>query len=45
VVAAGEGEAGVALAEAVVAGDETDHGRAAEHRQSIRNGLYDGPPQ
>jgi CPA2 family monovalent cation:H+ antiporter-2 len=43
VVAAGEAEVGVALAEAVTAGDQMDVGEAAEHRQSIRSRLYDMP--
>ena len=43
VVAAGEAEVGVALAEAVVAGDGTDHGAAAEYRDAIRRHLYDPP--
>ena len=41
VVAAGEAEVGVALAEAVTAGDEMDHGAAARHRDAIREHLYD----
>jgi CPA2 family monovalent cation:H+ antiporter-2 len=43
VVAAGEAEVGVALAEAVVAGDGMDHGAAAEYRDAIRRHLYDSP--
>jgi len=41
VVAAGEAEVGVALAEAVTAGDEMDLGAAAEHRDAVRSHLYD----
>ena len=41
VVAAGEAEVGVALAEAVTAGDEMDHGAAARHRDAVREHLYD----
>ena len=41
VVAAGEAEVGVALAEAVTAGDQMDHGAAAEQREAIRRRLYD----
>jgi CPA2 family monovalent cation:H+ antiporter-2 len=40
VVAAGEAEVGVALAEAVTAGDQTDHVAAAERREAIRKRLY-----
>jgi CPA2 family monovalent cation:H+ antiporter-2 len=43
VVAAGEAEVGVALAEAVTAGDKMDLGAAAEHREAIRSRLYDAP--
>ena len=43
VVAAGEAEVGVALAEAVTAGDQMDHGAAAEQREAIRRSLYDTP--
>ena len=43
VVAAGEAEVGVALAEAVTAGDGMDHGAAAEYRDAIRRHLYDSP--
>ncbi len=43
VVAAGEAEVGVALAEAVMADEFMDHGAAAEHRESIRSRLYDTP--
>ena len=41
VVAAGEAEVGVALAEAVTAGDDMDHGAAARHRDAVREHLYD----
>lgn len=41
VVAAGEAEVGVALAEAVTAGDGMDHGAAVEQRDAIRRSLYD----
>jgi CPA2 family monovalent cation:H+ antiporter-2 len=41
VVAAGEAEVGVALAEAVTAGDRMDLGEAAEQRRAIRSRLYD----
>jgi len=41
VVAAGEAEVGVALAEAVTAADGMDHGSAAEHRDAVRERLYD----
>jgi CPA2 family monovalent cation:H+ antiporter-2 len=41
VVAAGEAEVGVALAEAVTAADGMDHGSAAEHRDTVREHLYD----
>jgi CPA2 family monovalent cation:H+ antiporter-2 len=40
VVAAGEAEVGVALAEAVTALDNLDHAVAAEHREEIRGRLY-----
>jgi CPA2 family monovalent cation:H+ antiporter-2 len=43
VVAAGEAEVGVALAEAVTAGDLIDVGEAAEQRQAIRSRLYNSP--
>lgn len=43
VVAAGEAEVGVALAEAVTAGDHMDYGAAAEQREAIRRSLYDAP--
>jgi CPA2 family monovalent cation:H+ antiporter-2 len=43
VVAAGEAEVGVALAEAVTAGDGLDHGPAAEKREAIRRRLYEEP--
>lgn len=41
VVAAGEAEVGVALSEVVTANDQMACGTAAEHRESIRNLLYD----
>jgi len=41
VVAAGEAEVGVALAEAVTAGDGMEHGEAAARRDAIRAHLYD----
>jgi monovalent cation:H+ antiporter-2, CPA2 family len=43
VIAAGEAEIGVALAEVVTAGDERTCSVAAEHRESIRRSLYDTP--
>jgi len=43
VVAAGEAEVGVALAEAVTAGDQIDCGARAEQREAIRRRLYDPP--
>lgn len=42
-VAAGEAEVGVALAEAVTAGDKADPGAAAVQRDAIRSSLYDSP--
>lgn len=41
-VAAGEAEVGVALAEAVTAADQMTCGDAAEHREEIRRHLYKG---
>lgn len=41
VVAAGEAEVGVALAEAVTAGDRTDYRAVSEQRDAIRHRLYD----
>ncbi len=41
-VAAGEAEVGVALAEAVTAADQMTCGDAAEHREEIRRHLYEG---
>ncbi len=43
VVAAGEAEVGVALAEAVTAGDGMDFSMAADHRDAVRRHLYDRP--
>ena len=43
VVAAGEAEVGVALAEAVTAADEMDLGAAAGHRDAVRDQLYASP--
>jgi monovalent cation:H+ antiporter-2, CPA2 family len=43
VVAAGEAEVGVALAEVVTAGDEMACNAAAAHRETIRSMLYDTP--
>jgi CPA2 family monovalent cation:H+ antiporter-2 len=43
VVAAGEAEVGVALAEAVTGGDGLSFGEAAEHRDQIRRSLYGVP--
>jgi CPA2 family monovalent cation:H+ antiporter-2 len=43
VVAAGEAEVGVALAEAVTAGDKMDFGEAAEQRDAVRSHLYEMP--
>ena len=40
VVAAGEAEVGVALAEAVTAGDQMDRGAVARQREAIRRSLY-----
>lgn len=42
VVAAGEAEVGVALAEAVTSGDRIDVGEVAERREAIRSRLYNG---
>ncbi len=42
-VAAGEAEVAVALAEAVTAGDRVDVEEAAEQRHAIRSRLYDSP--
>ena len=44
VVAAGEAEVGVALAEAVTADDDIACGDAADHREAIRRSLYNGTP-
>jgi CPA2 family monovalent cation:H+ antiporter-2 len=44
VVAAGEAEVGVALAEAVTVGDQMDVGEVAEQRQAVRKRLYSTPP-
>jgi CPA2 family monovalent cation:H+ antiporter-2 len=43
VVAAGEAEVGVALAEAVTASDGMNLVEAAEHREAIRRRLYERP--
>ncbi|HOQ44800.1 MAG TPA: cation:proton antiporter [Bryobacteraceae bacterium] len=43
IVAAGEAEVGVALAEAVTAGDGMDVREAARQRAAIRERLYDSP--
>ncbi len=43
VVAAGEAEVGVALAEAVTAADQMDSGAMAQQREAIRRRLYDPP--
>jgi CPA2 family monovalent cation:H+ antiporter-2 len=43
VVAAGEAEVGVALAEAVTVGDQMDHGAAAAQREAVRRQLYGTP--
>jgi CPA2 family monovalent cation:H+ antiporter-2 len=43
IVVSGEAEVGVALAEAVAAGDKMAPAAAAEYRQSIRSQLYDLP--
>lgn len=43
VVAAGEAEVGVALAEAVTMVDKMSPGVAAEHRETIRSRLYGAP--
>ncbi len=44
VVAAGEAEVGVALAEAVTANDNIDHRAAMEQRDAVRRRLYDTMP-
>jgi CPA2 family monovalent cation:H+ antiporter-2 len=44
VVAAGEAEVGVALAEAVTAGDALDPVQASAQRDAFRARLYDAPP-
>jgi CPA2 family monovalent cation:H+ antiporter-2 len=44
VVVAGEAEVGVALAEAVTAGDGLDPVAVAAQREAIRNHLYETPP-
>ena len=44
VVAAGEAEVGVALAEAVTAGDALDPAAASAQRSAFRARLYDAPP-
>ncbi len=44
VVAAGEAEVGVALAEAVTAGDALDPAAASAQRSALRARLYDAPP-
>jgi CPA2 family monovalent cation:H+ antiporter-2 len=44
VVAAGEAEVGVALAEAVTAADALDPVQAAAQRDALRARLYDAPP-
>ena len=41
-VAAGEAEVGVALAEVVTAADQMTCGDAAEHREEVRRHLYEG---
>jgi len=43
VVAAGEAEVAVALAEAVTADDKVDHGALTQQRANIRRHLYDSP--
>jgi monovalent cation:H+ antiporter-2, CPA2 family len=43
IVAAGEAEAGVALAEAVAAAAQIAYGDAAEHREAMRRSLYEKP--
>jgi len=43
IVAAGEAEVGVALAEVVAAGRQPTCETAAEHREAIRRSLYDAP--
>lgn len=43
VVAAGEAEVGVALAEAVTVADQMDHGAAVEQRDAVRSQLYGTP--
>ena len=40
IVAAGEAEVGVALAEAVTSGDQPDHRQSVEQRDAIRKRLY-----
>jgi monovalent cation:H+ antiporter-2, CPA2 family len=44
VVAAGEAEIGVALAEAVTAAEQMSSGDAVDHREAIRRSLYDQTP-
>jgi len=43
VVAAGEAEVGVALAEAVTAGEQMGHEAVAEQREAVRRSLYNMP--
>lgn len=43
VIAAGEAEVGVALAEAVTASDDVDYRAAGEQREAVRRRLYDTP--
>lgn len=43
VVVAGEAEVGVALSEVITADDQMACATAAEHRESIRQMLYDAP--
>jgi CPA2 family monovalent cation:H+ antiporter-2 len=43
IVAAGEAEVGVALAEVVTVGDQMECSVGVEHRETIRRSLYDSP--
>jgi len=45
IVAAGEAEVGVALAEAMIAADAMNCGEAADHREAVRRSLYDDTTQ
>jgi hypothetical protein len=43
VVASGEAEVGVALVEALTAGETTEQGATDKRRETIRDKLYAGP--